>query len=422
MYRDVKETLPEKRSPSILDASLVAATTMKLLRYCEGNDWSGYDPYDGLNSKVFVALPFLDSRWPRIAITQAFKRSPINLRRLLMVPKTQNPKALGLFLSALLKLTKNGYGEHEQNIGRIIDLIVQLRSKGESYWCWGYSFPWQTRTLIVPAGAPNLVCTSFVADALVDAYEQLGDQRCLEMAVSAAEYIVDVLFWTEGPTAGFSYPVPQLRAQIHNANFLAAALLSRIYVHTRDRKFLEPALLGARCSAAAQSEDGSWAYGLGGVQAWVDNFHTGFNLCALRTIGRSLRTDEFDSCTLRGLKFYKEHFFTGEGIPKYFHNSTYPIDVHSVAQSIITLVAFEDVDPHNREVAGSVFRWAMKHLWDGRGYFYYRVLRLLKIRTSYMRWSQAWMLLALTTLIEPNPIDAANFSSSQITKASTGVS
>jgi len=41
----------------------------------------------------------------------------------------------------------------------------------------------------------------------------------------------------------------------------------------------------------------------------------------------------------------------------------------------------------------------MDHMWDDRGFFYYRVLRLCTIRTSYMRWSQAWMLLALSTML-----------------------
>ena len=39
-------------------------------------------------------------------------------------------------------------------------------------------------------------------------------------------------------------------------------------------------------------------------------------------------------------------------------------------------------------------------MWDERGFFYYRVLRGLTIRTPYMRWSQAWMLFALITLAE----------------------
>jgi hypothetical protein len=70
-----------------------------------------------------------------------------------------------------------------------------------------------------------------------------------------------------------------------------------------------------------------------------------------------------------------------------------------VAESIITLLAFRELDPNNVALAQSVFEWAMNHLWDDRGFFYYRKLRLGTIRTSYMRWSQAWMLLAMSTLL-----------------------
>jgi hypothetical protein len=39
-------------------------------------------------------------------------------------------------------------------------------------------------------------------------------------------------------------------------------------------------------------------------------------------------------------------------------------------------------------------------MWDEkRGYFYYRILRTGTIRTSYMRWTQAWMFLALSVLL-----------------------
>src|SRR5208282_4229862 len=172
----------------------IEATARKLLAYCRANDWAGYDPYDALNSGLFKALPFLDSRLPRLALTQVLKRSPVNVRRLALVPKTQNPKAMALFLSALLKLPDAVGGGREDLIHYMIDRLAALRSSGISYWSWGYSFPWQGRSILVPAGAPNLVCTTFVAGALLDAYEQHADdqrqdQRCLTMAVGAAEYI-----------------------------------------------------------------------------------------------------------------------------------------------------------------------------------------------------------------------------------------
>jgi hypothetical protein len=385
--------------PAVTDNEIQNAT-LKLLAYCRANDWAGYDPYDALNSGIFKALPFLNFRLPRLVLTQALKRSPINIRPLALVPKTQNPKAIGLFLSAFVNLSKVGIADQEGLVELMIERLIALRSQGVPYWCWGYSFPWQMRQKIVPSGAPNLVCTTFAASALLDAYEQRRDPQCLNMAASAAEYILNDLYWTEGESsAGFSYPLRSIRVLVYNANFLASALFCRVYKHTGEKKFLEPALRAARCSAAKQNADGSWFYGNAQPQGWIDNFHTGFNLCALQSIGRYAETTEFDSCIQRGFDFYKAHFFREDGAARYFHDSTYPIDIHAVSQSIITPLMLNPLDPANTQLSRTAFQWAMKHMWDARGFFYYRVLRLCTIRTSYMRWSQAWMLLAMSTLL-----------------------
>ncbi len=372
----------------------------KLVDYCHANNWAGYDPYDALNSRVFGILPFLNSRFPRLALTQALKRSSINLRRPLLVQKAQNPKAMALFLSAFVKLSGASLVDAEPLAGLMIERLMALRSQGTDYWCWGYSFPWQMRKDIVPRWAPNLVCTTFAANALLDVYENFQDTRCLEMASSAAEYILNDLYWTRGEiVAGFSYPRADLQVQVYNANFLAAALLCRVYRHTGERRFLDPALTAARYSAAMQFSDGSWTYGEMRTQQWIDNFHTGFNLCALRSIGRYAGTSEFDPYLRRGLDFYRSHFLREDGAVKYFHDRTYPIDIHCVAQSIITLMELEDLNPACVNEAQSVFQWAMNHMWDDRGFFYYRRLRHWTNRIPYIRWSQAWMLLAMATLL-----------------------
>lgn len=376
----------------------VRSVTLKLLDYCECNGWAGYDPYDALNSKLFAALPALTSRIPQLVLTQALKRSPINLRPLLGIPKTQNPKGLGLFLSASVKLLKIGF-DRARLMETMIGRLRTLRSQGTSYWCWGYSFPWQTRTIVVPLGAPNLVCTSFVANALLDVYDHCGDSQCLEMASSAAEYIIDQLYWTDGSEAGFSYPLASVRSRVHNANLLAAALLCRVFANSHDQRLLDCAMHVARYSANKQRPDGSWRYGEAASQQWIDNFHTGYNLCALQEIARYTPTTEFDGVLQRGYEFYRHHFFREDGSVRYFHDRDYPIDIHCVAQSIITLVKFR----HKREnlpLAYSVLQWALTHLWDDRGFFYYRKLRAGSNKISYMRWSQAWMLLAIATLLE----------------------
>ena len=412
----VSDSMLPKPALNDLDLRRLAENaTRKLLDYCRRSDWAGYDPYDALNSKVFVILPFLNSRLPRLVLTQALKRSPINLRRLLLIQKAQNPKAMGLFLSAFVKLSGSNLVDADPMIELMIDRLIALRSRGVAYSCWGYSFPWQTRQLIVPRGAPNLVCTVFAANALLDVYESSQDARCLEMASSAAEYIVNELYWTRGATvAGFSYPRADLKVQVYNANFLASALLCRVYRHTGEVRFLDPALTAARYSAAMQFSDGSWTYGEMPSQQWIDNFHTGFNLCALRSIGRDAGTREFDAFLQRGLEYYRSHFLCEDGAVRYFHNRTYPIDIHCVAQTIITLMELEDLEPACVAEAQSVFQWAMSHMWDDRGFFYYRRLPHSTNRTSYMRWSQAWMFLAMATLLSrtcetlptPQPLQA----------------
>lgn len=61
----------------------------------------GWDPYDGLNSKLFHAIPFLDKiPFCRLVMIQTFKRNPFNLRRLALVPKQHNAKGIGLFCKA----------------------------------------------------------------------------------------------------------------------------------------------------------------------------------------------------------------------------------------------------------------------------------------------------------------------------------
>jgi hypothetical protein len=371
------------------------------MAYCGKNNWAGFDPYDALNSRVFNLTPFVKSRVCRIAITQIMKRLPVNLRPLLLVPREQNPKAIALFLMALLKLSKLGLLDQKDLVEAMVERLIALRSPNMSCWCWGYSFPWQTRKDLVPRWSPNLVCTSFVANALLDAYELRQDPRYLSMARSAGEYIWNDLYWTEDDcTAGFSYPFPGLRARVHNANFLGSALLCRLYTRCGEKRFLEPALKVARYSAMKQHENGSWDYGELPTQRWIDNFHTGYNLCALRSISEYAGTSEFETHIRHGFEFYRNNFFTQDNAPRYFDNNTYPIDIHSVAQSIITLLALKDYDKDSVGRALSVFEWSEAHMWASEGYFYYQVLPFWTNKISYMRWSQAWMLLALATLLE----------------------
>jgi glycosyltransferase involved in cell wall biosynthesis len=222
------------------------------------------------------------------------------------------------------------------------------------------------------------------------------------MAASAADFLLETLYYEEGNSvACFSY-TPLARSKVHNANLLGAAFLCRVAKLSGKSKYLGPALKAARYSLAHQYPDGSWDYGESDdpPQRWKDNFHTGYNLCALRSIGEHAGTKKFEEPIRRGFGFFREKFILADGTPRYYHDRTYPLDIHSAAQSIITLLCFKDLDPENVVLAQSVCRWAVEHLWRREGYFAFQEHRYYTNRIPYMRWSQAWMLQALSALLE----------------------
>lgn len=373
----------------------------KLETYCRERRWAGYDPYDALNSELFAQTPLMKSRLARLVFTQFLKRSPVNARPLLGIEPRQDPKGLALFLAAYVRLARQGYAGAEDSAREVLSLLLSLRSPETPYWCWGYSFPWQTRHRLVPRFGPNLVATVFAANALLDAHELGLGQRCLDAAASAGDYLAKELYWEDGRQAGFAYPLPDIRVPIHNANFLGAALLCRLADVTGRREALSRALAVAEFSAVSQRDDGSWAYGVGRSQQWVDSFHTGYNLTSLLQVDAAFPRKQFKTILEKGYWFYRDNFFTPKGVPKYFHDCTYPLDIHCAADAIRTLTAFGDWDPAATELRQRVLEWTIGHMWDARGFFCYRILRPgIRIPTPYMRWSLAWMLLAMAAVDE----------------------
>jgi hypothetical protein len=376
-------------------------TIDRLTQFCRTRKWAGYDPYDALNSALLASLLPAEWRMPRLALTQLLKRSPINVRALLGVPRTANAKAIALFISAFVKLRHIEVAGSGELVQELAAKLMQLRSPQGRHCAWGYSFPWQSRHVLVERGTPNVVCTTFAGNALLDAYELCGEESYLDAALSATRYLVERLYWLDrSGSAGFRYPHPGSQLVVHNANLLAAAFLCRAHRHRGDQNLLALCVDVAHGAVAKQQPDGSWYYGESPEQRWIDNFHTGYNLCALNTIARATGIRSFEESVRLGFRFYIDHLVTPQGVAKYFSDRTYPIDAHSVAQSLITLVALQALDPSSMERAGRVLAWAMENLWDEAGYFYYQVNRFGKTKIEYMRWSQAWMLLALAAFVE----------------------
>jgi len=374
----------------------VAKVTGRLLDYVESGNYAGYDPYDALNSPLLRALS-AKSKGLRMALTQFMRRCPVNLRPLLGVNKGHNPKAIGLFLWGYCRLFKiHGRQEDLERIRYLLDLLEALKSRDCSGNAWGYNFDWQSRTFFRPKGVPTVVNTSFIGHALLDCYDYTGMQRALDMAVSITKFILTDLHRTqEGDTFCFSY-TPVDTEVVHNVNLLGSSILTRLSGYGHDSACTDAALSSLAYSMRHQNEDGSWYYGENPSQRWIDSFHTGFNLLAIRYILDAGLAPEYRAAYRRGVEYYARTFFLNDGTPKYYHDKVYPIDIHAPAQAICF---FSREGEGYRDLTDRIMNWMLENMYSGRGYFYFRKGRFSTNRIPYMRWSQAWAFLALTAYL-----------------------
>jgi hypothetical protein len=369
-----------------------------LRAFCENKEFAGWDPYDGLNSRLFQALPGLSrSRLARLAWIQFFKLSPVNLRRITLVPEQHNAKGLALFLSGYCFLYKTDpKEEYKEKIYFLADKILSLTSPGYSGACWGYNFDWQARAFFQPKQTPTVVATSFVADALITAGETFQESRWLDTALSSARFVLQDLNRTYDDKGNFSFSYSPLdKTQVFNASLLGARLLARVFSHTGEPLLREEARKAVAYVCDRQQPDGAWAYGTLPYHGWVDNFHTGFNLECIYQYGHYTGDMSFQTSLEKGFSYYVEHFFTGEGIPKYYNNKTYPVDIHAPAQLMATLYKTHRMAEY-QGLANKVLDWTIRKMQAPQGYFFYQKRRLLSSRINYMRWAQAWMFYAFS--------------------------
>jgi len=343
----------------------------------ERENFLGWDPYDALASPGIRAI----TRTPvlRQAAIQAVKVSPINPRRILRVPRTQNAKAIALFASAYARLAL------EEQDGRFRSLALELADRlvdralavGEGV-AWGYPFDVQTRWGFYPRTQPNAVVTSFAAHALMDIEDLAPSGRFIEAVDSALVFARSSLLVGEGNESFFAY-YQGSRVPIHNANLLAASLFAR-----RGRE--NEALPALNYSLARQRPDGSWPYGEGADLDWVDGYHTAFIIWSLNQFPSAQKALQ------RARRLFLDELLDDDGAVRASPSRRYPIDIHSCASSVWALSELGDL-----ESAGRILGWTLANMRRSDGRFAYQRRRLFRASVPYMRWSDGHMLLALAS-------------------------
>jgi len=355
----------------------------------EAREWRGYDPYDALNSPFTPVLTFGSNLGRRI-LTQAVKRSPVNLRPILGIRPAVNAKALGLVASGYVRLAAAG------DLAAASAAAYWLDRLRESAPCWGYHFDVQTRFFRYRAGTPNTIATSFVAQAFLDDYEFLGHERSGDVALMTAEFLVDRMLDTAPAGPYFRY-LEHEDALVHNANLLACAVLARAARCIGVGDLADRAAAATATTLAAQRSDGSWPYAFGDGRDWVDNFHTGYVLESLAEC-EGLAPDVAEHLAL-GFDYWERALFLGDGTPRYDSDHTTPLDAHNYAQAIETWLSIGDRRAGALAAANRTAALLIADFLMPEGYVRFRRGRGWVNNVAFVRWTTAPAFRALARLL-----------------------
>lgn len=371
----------------------------KTLAWSKAQGYLEHTKHDALNSKLIWSI-FGHHRLTRILATQAVMRFPIDIRDLIGVPRSHNPKGLALFCMALLDAyALTGEESYSTEARRLLALLLELRSPGDWHGdCWGYQYPWQDLGFFAPKATPNAVVTAFVCEAFLQAHRILGDASLLVPVRSATHFFrYDLAILKETDTElCLGYMPLDMKMRVMDVSILIASVLSQLGRIDNDPALHAMAQRLARYVVNRQTRDGAWYYTdpPSDSPVRVDNYHTGFIVDALERVIVSSGMEEWRINHRRGLDFYARNLFNADGSPRWMSDRDYPHDIHGASQGIITFSQAGNRDRYP-ELAGKIMDWALSRMYSDEGRFYYQETRHRIKKVTYIRWCNAWMCRAL---------------------------
>jgi rhamnogalacturonyl hydrolase YesR len=368
-----------------------------VVSWVQRNGYRGYEPADGNLSWLFALTGGLV--FPMRVLQQVVLRTPFNIRPLLGIAAHESAIGRGYMAWGYLLMHRlNGDDALRHEAITCLESLMANRSSRFGEFGWGDPYEYATRGGRRPYGEPLLIWSALIGQAFLDAYELLGDEKYLQIAVSTGDWMLKLPREHAADGSCLSY-IAYKQSSIHNSNTMGAAFLARLGSLTKNHVVLAVARNAMAYTCARQQADGSWYYAEESKYHWIDNFHTGYNLSALKSYRDATKEDLFDKSIERGLRFYKAHLFEADGRPKYFHDKTYPIDIQCAAQAIDTLATLAGDDPECLALAMKVAEWTIDNMQAEDGHFYYRDLGWKKVRTPMLHWGQGTMVKALAVLM-----------------------
>jgi len=392
------------------DLALAQEWVRTLDRWVQTHGLLGHDPFD-IKQHPWIRAAQTHPRLRKLSsgLCDLF---PHLSRRVLRIPRTENPKAFALTALGALRLYQC-YGDpaHLAYAERQLAWLREHVAPGHAGLCWGYPFGVTAVGLHTPPNTPVLVVSAIAGFAFLLAHEVTGDAAHLATARGVCDFILRELPPMPEDDAAYCLPyTPGDHRRVHNANLLGAELLVRVGAKTGEPGLRDHARPAIAFSLRHQHADGSWFYGEWregeayerGILEYVDHHHTGFVLRSLHGIANALGDEDAalrDECLAalrKGFAFYKEHLHQGAYCQAINLHAKWPTDIHMATEAILCPAVVKDRVLPARGMAPLCIKWAHWFLRDHKTSLpFYRRYPWFVSRIAFPRWGTAWMYYAL---------------------------
>lgn len=368
--------------------------------WLQKRNYKGWE-YDDLLASRLVNFLTSWGKYPRIAAVQIAKRIPLNLRAILGVPRLHSTKAFGFMVKGWIHhYVATGDPSNLGSVRFALGWLLENRSPGFDEFCWGNDYDYASRGGFIRRRHPTVVWTSHIQEAFFIANNALENVNYKDVIVSIGRFADRNLETIEDEKGVCLAYAPGIPEPIHNSNLLAAVALIRAWKLSGDDSMLHKAGKAVNWSQNRINRNGSWYYGDTSMLQWIDNYHTAYNLDCLCKVHELTdgRIGDMDIIR-RTYAFWRDNLFTTEGIPKFYHDRKYPLDIQATAQAIESFARFSRYDPEALILARRVAAWAISNMRKRNGAFRYRIYRHWKNNLEAIHWGQSTMLSALGYLL-----------------------
>jgi Prenyltransferase and squalene oxidase repeat len=286
---------------------------------------------------------------------------------------------------------------HLDRAVRFLRTLQQTRSPGYKEYCWGYPFDWVTSGGTYRRNTPFITSTPYAYEAFLQVYRIDGRTEWREVLESIVRHVCadikDVAFSETASSCGYS-PDDIRGGVVNAAAYRAFTLTSASRLFERD-EYWRIAERNLAFVLESQNADGSWPYRVDGTRPFVDHFHTCFVMKALAKIHSITGSPACLDALTRGVRFYLEHLFAADGLPRPFARAPRPTvykrELYDCAEAINLCLLLRDRFPECGTTLEAVVSGILRDWVKPDGSFRSRQLIFGWDNVPMHRWAQSQM-------------------------------